>query len=269
MLANTDRSGSAPTSTPARRPALAPIEELVREHASLVRAMARPYAHGGVSIDDLEQEGALGLIDAAERFDPTQGASFKTYARYWIRHRMQRFMHSNRAIVALPQTRALRKVERRLRKATRAIEARTGRAASNAELAEAIGVEPEDVALVRADYGQRTSELRPERETRPAWGDDDASRDPEGLASRFELRRQAERLVRSVLERLDDRERFILAERRLSDDPSSLRELGERLEISSERVRQLEKRAFKKMRAGFAERGELQAAQHAALALAS
>jgi len=259
MLANIDRHVSAQSS----------IERLVREHAPLVRAMARPYARTGVPLDDLVQEGALGVIDAAERFDASQGASFKTYARYWIRHRMQRFLHSNRAIVALPQTRAVRKVERRLRKATRAIEARTGRAATNAEIAEAIGVEPEDVALVRADYGQRNSELRPGRETRPAWGDDGVALDPEWLTSRNELRRLAERLVRSVLGRLDDRERLILEQRRLSDDPSSLRELGELLEISSERVRQLEKRALEKMRAGFAEHGELRTAQTAALALAS
>lgn len=243
---------------------------LVIDHVPLVRAMARRYAHFGVSFDDLVQEGMLGLLVAAERFEPERGHRFGTYARWWVRWRMQRYLQLNRAIVGIPETRAIRFVRRRLRGTTARLEQSTRRPASDAEIARELGVDESDVALVRAELGPRTAPLSASTERHEGlYEPDRVTPDPEGAAARHELRDEAQVLVESALRQLDDRERFIVAERCLTDAPSSLRELGERLAISAERVRQLEQRAFQKMRRELRSQGRLAEARTCAAHLAS
>ncbi|MCA9609615.1 MAG: sigma-70 family RNA polymerase sigma factor [Myxococcales bacterium] len=248
----------------------ASTRELVVRHVPLVRAMARRYAHFGVSFDDLVQEGMLGLLVAAERFEPERGNQFATYARWWVRWRMQRYLQANRAIVGIPETRAIRFVRRRLRTTTRALEQRGRHTVSNAELARELGVDEEDVALVRSELGGRSAPLGPSTDRAEGlYEPDRVAPDPEGEAARHELREEAHGLVTSALEHLDERERFIVAERRLAEPPSSLRELGDRLALSAERVRQLEQRAFEKMRRELRSLGRLTEARTCAAQLAS
>lgn len=220
--------------------------DLVLEHEGLVRALSRPYAGLGLERDDFEQEGRLGLMTAADRFEPERGVPFSAFARHWVRYRMQRFLRSNRALVPLPQTRAIRRARRGLRSASTTLEARLGRRATRAELAEELGVEERDVEHVIGELGVR--DLPMSTETGLERASTAAEQSPEHLAARKELRRDAERHVEAALEPLDERERRIVTERRLRESPRTLRELGDELRISAERVRQLEKRALKKMR---------------------
>lgn len=262
-----DSSVSSPPaalSSPGLDP-LPPVEDLVVRYAPMVSAMARPYAKVGVPFQDLTQEGALGLLDAAERFDPEHGTSFATYARWWVRYRMQRYLRRNRAMVALPQTRAIRRVRRKLRAVTARLEAERSAAVTAADIAEALDVDVEDVELVQAELASRDVEITPGRDPRGRLDAPDGT--PEEEAARREARGLAHRLVGAVLDRLDDREKLIVSERRLTDSPRSLRELGKRLSISAERVRQLEKRAFRKMRDGLEERGLARTAQACAVAV--
>lgn len=244
--------------------------ELVVQHVPLVRAMARRYAHSGVLFDDLVQEGMIGLLVAAERFEPERGLRFATYARWWVRWRMQRYLRQNRAIVGLPETRAIRFVRRRIWGARRDLEQRGRTGVTDADLAQELGVDEEDVALVRAELGQRSAPLSPTAERLDGlYEPDRRAPDPEGVAARHELRNEARFLIESCLGHLDERERFIVNERRLAEPPSSLRELGDRLAISAERVRQLEQRAFQKMRRELRSLGRLGEAKTCAAQLAS
>lgn len=231
---------------------------LVHKHAPLVRSMALRYARHGVLPEDLEQEGALGLLDAAVRFDPSHGARFSTYARWWVRDRMQRYLRANRQMVPLPQTRALRRTRYRMRATFARMEQEAGGPVSNEAVAHALGVDLEDVLAVRTELSRRDVPVveSGERGYEPRSG----KRSPEDEAARGERQRLAHRLVREALEHLDERERLIVTERSLSDEPVSLRELGERLAISSERVRQLETRAYAKIRQDIVARGGLETA---------
>ena len=229
------------------RPRLPPeeIHRLVEAHRPLVRAMAKRYAGLGLARDDLEQEGALGLLFAAMRFDPTYGTRFSTYARWWVRYRMQQFLRANRGIVPLPQTRSIQRARRKLRSTSDRIRRETGDAVKDDDLAEAIGVDVDDVVAVRMELSNRDV---PVVEGREPGHQPRASADPEDEAAWWERQRLAHELVETALTRLDERERWIITERRLAEEPASLREIGEHLAISGERVRQLETRALSKLK---------------------
>ncbi|MGE0789418.1 MAG: sigma-70 family RNA polymerase sigma factor [Sandaracinaceae bacterium] len=246
------------------------LNEVVQRCQPMVRAIARPYAKLGMSASDLQQEGALGLLDAALRFDPGFGARFSTYARWWVRCRIQRYLQANRAIVALPDTRQVRLARRKLRATTARLESERQCSVTSADVAEELGIAEEDVALARAELRHRDMPVDYDGDLRERAADTDSwDPTPEDIVAREERRRLAERLVRSVLCCLDERERFIVRERQLRDTPRTLRELGEELSISSERVRQLEQRALDKMHSGLCETGRLAMARRCAAELES
>lgn len=233
------------------------IHRLVETHRPLVRAMAKRYAGLGPAADDLEQEGALGLLFAAMRFDPEYGTRFSTYARWWVRYRMQQFLRANRGIVPLPQTRAIQRTRRKLRSTSDRIRQETGDAVRDDALAEAIGVDVEDVVAVRMELSNRDV---PVVEGREPGHQPQAAEDPEDQVACVERQRLAHRVVETALTQLDERERCIITERRLSDAPASLREIGARFAISGERVRQLETRALSKLKKELEKHGALEVA---------
>lgn len=243
--ASTDRDPSLTQRAHIRRDG--PHHALVLGHRDLVVAMAERYARRGGSRDDLVNEGYLGLLDAARRFDPDRGTRFATYARWWVRARMLEFLLATRRIVALPKTRAMRRLRLQLRPTERVLEQRYGGRVDGDELASVLGVTPEMIAAARGDMMRGDVPLAyddPGAGYSPAAPDASPEERTEHAERDVRMRRMAER----ALDALDERERLIVRERLLNDETLSLRELSEQFGVSRERVRQLEARALRKMR---------------------
>ena len=223
------------------------LEELLAAHLRLVVAIAGRFAGAGVSLAELIAEGNLGLTEAARRFDQGKGTRFATYAAWWVRARVRRFAFDNRRIVAAPSTRAARRLLSGMRSAERRLVAVSGEPVTRDRLAALTGTSPEDVAMVEVALSARDVALGAPED----GGVEIASHDPgpeDALAARENEARVA-REVRSALDQLDVREREIVRRRLLEDDAATLTEIGASLGLSRERVRQLEERAIRKLRA--------------------
>jgi len=223
------------------------LDRLLQSHLRLVRSLARRYEGYGVSSEDLLGEGYLALVEAARRFDPDRGARFATYAAWWIRAHLRSHTLENRRIVSSPSTRAARKILGRLRSTERALAQKLGRPATREEVAAELGVKPKDVEMVQSSLAARDVALGV-REGGRTIELPDAAQTPEQRVAQQELRQFHGEAVRRALTRLDAREREIVERRMLHDDPDTLASLGERLGLSRERVRQLERRAQDKLR---------------------
>lgn len=225
-------------------------DRIVMSHMRLVLAAAKRRARGSVALDDLVQEGVLGLLEAIERFDVARDVRFSTYASYWVRERVSAHASSCRRVVAAPSTRAARTVLRRYRRTSKDLEAGLGRAPSRVEIAEALGVAEHEVAtcetvMFQGDRAVGTDDgtgvfLEPVSETK---GPEDAVAEAEDAAVRH-------RRVLAALSRLSGREREVIERRFLVDDEDeeSLVDVGTRLGVSRERARQIQEAARGKLR---------------------
>ncbi|MBX3269394.1 MAG: sigma-70 family RNA polymerase sigma factor [Sandaracinaceae bacterium] len=220
---------------------------LVGTHLRLAIDVASRYAGRAAPMEDLIAEGALGLCEAARRFDPAHGARFATYATWWVRAYIRTYALKNRRLVALPSTRAGRKVLGGAARAEAGLTARLGRAPSLAELAAALGVEVEDVELVRGALGARDVSIEVHADA-PAFPLPSPSPTPEEAVASAQADAQAQLAVERALGTLDRREREIVRRRYLDDEAQTLRTIGRDLGLSRERVRQIELRARDKMR---------------------
>lgn len=223
------------------------LHELVVRHKPLVAAMAKRYGRPGAPREDLLNEGFVGLLDAAARFDPSRGTRFSTYARWWVRYYMQRYVRANRRMVTPSKTRNMRKLRQRLRKTARRLEQKRGGAVTAEELAETLDVSVDEVLEVQQELSYPDVPIAVDD---PRNGHDPiaAAHSPEDEAATTERRRVAQQLAEQALSVLDARERRIVRERVLTDERRSLREIGETLSVSGERVRQIEAAALQKMR---------------------
>mgnify|MGYP001172807397 CR=1 FL=1 len=223
------------------------LAALVRAHLRLALDVASRFAGRAAPMEDLVAEGALGLCEAARRFDPAHGARFATYATWWVRAYVRSYALKNRRLVALPSTRAGRRVLGGTARAEATLTARLGRAPSAPELAEALGVEVEDVELVRGALGARDVSIEAHADG-PALPLPSPYPTPEEAVASAEAGAQAQAAVARALGTLDRREREIVRRRYLDDEAQTLRVIGRDLGLSRERVRQLELRARDKMR---------------------
>jgi RNA polymerase sigma factor (sigma-70 family) len=225
-------------------------EELVEAFVPLIASVARSY-RSRVQVDrsELMQEGVVGLLRALERFDPQIGTPFWMYASWWVRQAMQQLVSELGRPIVLSD-RALRKIAR-IKDALREHLQRHGREPSPAAIAQTIGLPCAQVErLMAADRSPRSLE-------EPVGGDPDAGitlgellDDPRASEAfdRIPLQLELEQLPR-VLAVLDERERTIICARFGLDGPeSTLRELGEQLGVSAERVRQIEAASLAKLR---------------------
>ncbi|MDP8926709.1 MAG: RNA polymerase sigma factor RpoD/SigA [Actinomycetota bacterium] len=225
-------------------------KRLIESNLRLVISVAKKYRGRGVSFEDLIQEGNSGLIKAVERFDPDMGNRFSTYATWWIRQAITRAVADHARTVRLPSH--VVDALFRLRRADNALSIELGRDPSEEELAERLGIKPEEVrrlrevsqpigsinARVGAEEGAEMGDLLPDVRA----GDDYA---------RVEIG-QWEGTLHEAVESLPEREARILKMRHGLDGSKTrtLREVSEALGISQERARQVEIKALRTIRTG-------------------
>jgi RNA polymerase sigma-32 factor len=239
------------------------MHKLARAHMRLVIALAVRLRHYGLPVADLIQEGHVGLLEAAARFDPDREVRFSTYATWWIRASMQDYILRNWSIVRGGTSSAQKALFFNLRR-VRARVARDGASRDSSEMigeiASALGVARADVEMMDARLsGPDISLNAPRSDDDTNTSDrlellvDDRPLPDETVGLAIDTMRHVDWL-NEALESLSAREQRILRERRLVDEAATLEALGDRLGISKERVRQIESRALEKLRAALAKR---------------
>ncbi|MBK3734769.1 RNA polymerase RpoH-like sigma 32 subunit [Azospirillum brasilense] len=230
------------------------LERLVGSHLRLVIKIARGFGGYGLPLPDLVAEGNVGLMQAAQKFDPERGFRFATYATWWIRASIQEYILHSWSLVKMGTTAAQKKLFfnlRRLKSQMQELEQGDLSPSTVTAIATELDVPEQEVVEMNRRLSSNDSSLdaalSSDGETN--WLEllaDDRPTQESVIADADELALRR-RLVGQALERLDDRERRILFERRLKEDPSTLESLSQQFCVSRERVRQIEVRAFEKL----------------------
>jgi RNA polymerase sigma-32 factor len=235
----------------------AALHRLTAAHMRLVIAIAARFRNFGLPMGDLIQEGHVGLLEAAARFDPERDVRFSTYATWWIRASIQDYILRNWSIVRGGTSSSQKALFFNLRR----LRARMAQSAGSqprqeifAEIAGALGVATRDVELMDSRLSAPDTSLNaPIHESESDTANrqdflvDDVALPDETVGSRIDSERQLSWLQKA-LNVLNERELRIVRERRLREEGATLESLGESLGISKERVRQIENRALEKLR---------------------
>ncbi len=228
--------------------------ELVVSHLPFVVKIAFQYRHYAVPIQDLIQEGAIGLMKAVKRFDPYKGYRLVSFAIWWIKAYIKNFIIKSWNLVKLGTTQAQRKLFFRMGDIGECAdqEAKDTRVK---ELAEELRVKEDDViemeARVKAREWSLNDSVGAEKDITGLELLEDQSANQEGLLIDRENEEKLAGITKNALKKLDPRERFIITKRFMEDSAWTLQELGDHFGTSRERVRQLEKRALGKLRQEF------------------
>lgn len=233
----------------------AALQELTGAYMRLVIAMASKFRRYGLPMADLVQEGAVGLMQAADRFDPDRGVRFSTYAGWWVRAAMQDYVLRNWSIVRTGTTAAGKSLFFKLRGLRARLGDLEGRLTgeARAKIAVELGVEEGEVEAMAARLGgpDRSLDAPIAGEGEEDWMGllpDERDRPDQVVEASIDGERR-HGLVERSMARLTERERSVIAARRLAEDPVTLEALGVQMGVSKERVRQIEQGALAKMRA--------------------
>lgn len=229
--------------------------QLVTSHLRLVVKLAMAYRGYGMPVSELISEGNLGLIRAVKKFEPDRGFRLSTYARWWIKAQMQEYILRSWSLVKIGTTGAQKKLFfnlRRLKNVLNAFDEGDLRPEHVLHIADQLGVDKTEVVSMnrRMSLGGDASLNVPfSDEGGGEWQDwltDDEPLQDELIETSQESRTRHE-MLDFALNELNDRERQILTERRLLDEPRTLEDLSVRFGVSRERIRQIEIRAFEKL----------------------
>lgn len=229
---------------------------MIRAYTRLVVAMAHKFKHYGLPIGDLMQEGNVGLLEAANRFEPERDIRFSTYASWWIRSMMQDYVLRNWSIVRTGTTAAQKSLFFNFRRLRAKIEGKEGEVLTDSaryKIAKELDVKYSDVidmeqrlnggdhslnGYIGEDGDTQFQDLLPDE--RP---------DPEQVVAFMKDKVTRNRWLATAIGTLNDREQHIIKMRALSNEVVTLEALGKELGVSKERVRQLEARAMEKLKA--------------------
>ena len=229
--------------------------KLVNSHLRLVAKIAMGYRGYGLPVSELISEGNIGLMQGVKKFEPDRGFRLATYAMWWIRASIQEFILRSWSLVKMGTTAAQKKLFfnlRRMKNQIDAFEEGDLKPQDVAKIATDLGVTEDEVVSMnrRMAMGGDTSlnvSLREEGEGQwQDWLVDTGPLQDERVAEAQESRVRHELLI-EAMQALNEREKHILTERRLTDEPKTLEELSQVYEVSRERIRQIEVRAFEKL----------------------
>jgi RNA polymerase sigma-32 factor len=227
---------------------------LITSHLRLVAKIAMGYRGYGLPINELIAEGNVGMMQAVKRFDPERGFRLATYAMWWIRAAIQEYILHSWSLVKIGTTAAQKKLFfnlRRVKGQIKALEEGDLTQAHVDSISDRLNVPAEDVVSMNRRLSAPDNSLNaPLRlEGDGEWQDwlvDETPNQETRMGENEELSKR-QKLLTNAMSNLNERERHILTERRLKDEPATLEDLSKEYDISRERVRQIEVRAFEKL----------------------
>ena len=231
--------------------------QLVTSHLRLVAKIAMGYRGYGLPVSDLISEGNVGLMQGVKKFEPDRGFRLATYAMWWIKASIQEFILRSWSLVKMGTTAAQKKLFfnlRRMKKELEAYEDSDLHPDDVTKIATDLGVPEQEVInmnrrMMMGGDGSLNVTMRGAEEGSGEWQDwlmDDRPLQDETTAEVEEATMRNEMLV-EAMDSLNEREKHILTERRLTDNPQTLEELSQQYDVSRERIRQIEVRAFEKL----------------------
>ena len=228
--------------------------KLVTSHLRLVAKIAMGYRGYGLPLSELVSEGNVGMMQAVKRFDPDRGFRLATYAMWWIRASIQEYILHSWSLVKIGTTAAQKKLFFNLRKLKgqmKAIDEGDLPPETVKRIAQRLGVPEQDVITMNRRLASPDHSLNAplRNDGEGEWQDwlVDEQENQESRLARTEEFSKRSALLRDAMTGLNKRERHILTERRLRDEPTTLENLSQQYGISRERVRQIEVRAFEKL----------------------
>lgn len=236
------------------------LHRLINAYMRLAISMASKFRRYGAPMNDLVQEASLGLMKAADKFDPDRGVRFSTYAVWWIKASIQDYVMRNWSMVRTGSTSSqkslffnLKRVQARIEREAMASGEQLDGAQLRQKVASEIGVPLHDVEMMEgrlsgSDYSLNATQASDDEGRE--WIDvlEDESEQAADLVSDRKDRARLRDWLVDAMKTLSERERFILTERKLREEPRTLESLGAELSLSKERIRQIEAAAFGKMR---------------------